>query len=121
MDCYLGVEAFVEGRAEGWGDDVAEAAGVGLGDEGVVGGEAAEGFDERVVVGRADLLVELDVQDVGVVGGVGDVGGEGGDGVVVARHEVDVHDVHDGLVGRLGRGQGGGEAESERQEQGTAY
>jgi hypothetical protein len=77
----------------------------------VVGGEVTEGFDERVVVGRADLLEEFEVEDVGVVRGLANVGSEGGDGVEVAGHEVDVGYGGDGLAGSLSRGEGGGEEE----------
>jgi hypothetical protein len=114
-DCDLGLETFVVGCAEGRGDDGSEFQGVGRCDVGVVGGAVAEGFDEGVVVGRADLLEELDVEDVGVVGGLGDVGDEAGDGVEVAGHEVDVGYGGDGLVGGLRRGEGGGQEEKGEQ------
>jgi hypothetical protein len=115
VDCDLGLETFVVGCAEGRGDDGAEFQGVGRCDVGVVGGAVAEGFDEGVVVGRADLLEEFDLEDVGVVGGLGDVGDEAGDGVEVAGHEVDVGYGGDGLVGGLRRGEGGGEEEKGEQ------
>jgi len=87
---------------------------------GVVGGAVAEGFDEGVVVGRADLLEELDVEEVGVVGGVGDVVGEGRDRVEVVGHEVDVGYGGDGLVGGLRRGERGGGEKGGEQDMGAA-
>jgi hypothetical protein len=110
-DGDLGLEALVVGCAEGRGDDGAEFQGVGRGDVGIVGGAVSEGVDEGVVVGRADLLEELDVEDVGVVGSLGDVVGEGRDGVEVIGHEVDVGYGGDGLVGGLRWGERGGEEE----------